>query len=458
MRRGPINAIAPGALLHVQDQLTGVKLLVDTGAAFSVLPHNSGSAPTGPALRGPNGVNIPCWGEFKTVLVLNGKHFPWVFLRAAVDFAILGVDFLSHFNLLVDAAAGRLLDTRGLSVPCLRGLPTMATLRAAPPLPSVAAANSPRSSTGESTVTSGGDLAAPPPHPPTSLEEILCRYRSVLNAEGRLPPSTHGVEHHIVTSGRPVTAKFRRLDDSKLAAAKAEFAAMEKEGIVRRSSSCWSSPLHMVAKGDGTWRPCGDYRLLNLATEADCYPLPNMTDLSSRVVGCTVFSKLDLKKGYLQIPVRTEDIPKTALTTPFGLFEFLRMPFGLKNAGMTFQRFMDQVLNGLPACSAYLDDILVASTNHKQHLMDLQAVFSRLHQHGLVLNKAKCEFAKATVDFLGHKLTSDGVAPLQSNVRALMDFPQPSTVKELQGLLGLVNFYRRFISSAARVLLPLTNA
>ncbi len=344
MRRGPINAIAPGALLHVRDQSTGVTLLVDTGAAFSVLPYRSSSAPTGPALRGPNGVDIPCWGEFKTILTLNGHLFPWVFLRAAVNFAILGIDFLSNFNLLVDAAAGRLIDTRGRSVPCSCGLPSMTAVQAVAP-PSLQAAQSPRSSEGEkvkvpsgSLVASGGDMAASPP--PSSLAELLRHFDTVLNAEGRLPPSTHGVEHHIVTAGRPVTAKFRRIDDSKLEAAKAEFASMEREGIVRRSASCWSSPLHMVLKSDGTWRPCGDYRLLNLATEADCYPLPNMTDLSSRVVGCKVFSKLDLKKGYLQIPVRPEDVPKTALTTPFGLFEFLRMPFGLKNAGMTFQRFM----------------------------------------------------------------------------------------------------------------------
>jgi hypothetical protein len=146
-----------------------------------------------------------------------------------------------------------------------------------------------------------------------------------------------------------------------LAAAKAEFQAMLDEGVIRRSSSQWSSPLHMVRKKDGSWRPCGDYCHLNLQTIEDRYPLPNMADLAARLAGCTIFSKLDLKKGYLQVPVTTSDVPKTAIITPFGLFEFVRMPFGLKNAGMTFQRLMDTLLGGLPFAFVYWDDILVAS-------------------------------------------------------------------------------------------------
>ena len=122
-----------------------------------------------------------------------------------------------------------------------------------------------------------------------------------------------GMEHHLETEGWPVTAKFCRLDPSKLAAAKAEFDQMERDGIVRRSSSAWSSPLHMVRKADGSWRPCGDFRRLNLATAVDRYPLPNMDDLTARLEGCRVFSKLDLKKGYYQVPMRAEDVHKTAV-------------------------------------------------------------------------------------------------------------------------------------------------
>jgi hypothetical protein len=123
------------------------------------------------------------------------------------------------------------------------------------------------------------------------------------------------VEHFIVTTGPPVASKFCHLDPEKLAAAKADFDKMEAEGIIRRSTSPWSSPLHLVMKEDGTWRPCGDFRRLNLVTVPDVYPLPNMLDFAAKMSGCMVFSKIDLQNGYHQIPMHEADIPKTAITT-----------------------------------------------------------------------------------------------------------------------------------------------
>jgi hypothetical protein len=230
-----------------------------------------------------------------------------------------------------------------------------------------------------------------------------------------------------MTEGRPVTSKFCRLDAAKLAAVKAEFQKMLDSGVIRRSDSCWASPLHMVRKKDGGWRPCGDFRRLNVITTDDKYPLPNMGDLSSRLDGCTIFTKLDLQKGYFQVPVAEEDIKKTAIITPFGLYEFTRMPFGLKNAGMSFQRLMDRLFLDLPFIFVYLDDMLIASKSAEEHKQHLRAALQRLQENGLILNTEKCVWAQQLLEFLGHTVSAAGISPLPSRVQAIKDSPPPLT-------------------------------
>jgi hypothetical protein len=157
-----------------------------------------------------------------------------------------------------------------------------------------------------------------------------------------------------------------------------------------------------------------------------------MMDFSVKAEGCSVFSKIDLRKGYFQIPMHAADIEKTAITTPFGLFEFTRMPFGLRNAGCTFQRLMDRALSGLQHSFWYLDDIIVASRDAAAHRRHLCEMFDRLLKFGLVVNEEKCVFAVASVDFLGHTVSVRGIKPMASHAAALLQHPLPPTIKHLQ--------------------------
>jgi len=214
----------------------------------------------------------------------------------------------------------------------------------------------------------------------------------------------------------------------------------------------------MVPKPNGSWRPCGDYRRLNLQTVRDRYPLPNIQDFNARLHGCNYFSKIDLVKAYNQIPMSAEDVQKTAIITPFGLFEFLYMPYGLLNAAQSFQRLMDKSFRKFSWLFTYLDDHLVASRTEEDHRRHLQLLFETLAENGFIINSDKCVFAVSSLEFLGHSVSVDGLVPLPKHVEAIQNFPPPQDVKQLQRFLGLVNFYRRFVPKAAATLKPLTDA
>jgi hypothetical protein len=232
-------------------------------------------------------------------VTVNGNSLQFPFLLADVRFPILGIDFLRHYELVVDVCAERLLPRTALAQPV------------------------------------GGNVfavqqqACKPAAGISEWDSILAEYPGVSQPFSVVTKPAHGMEHVIETSERPTRAKFRRRDPVRLAAAKQEFQKMLNAGVVRRSSSCWSSPLHMVKKKSGGWRPCRDFRHLNAATAEDKYPLPNMGDLSARLDSCKIFSKLDLQKGYYQVPVAATDAHKTAVITPFGLFEFTHIMYSI---------------------------------------------------------------------------------------------------------------------------------
>ena len=176
-----------------------------------------------------------------------------------------------------------------------------------------------------------------------------------------------------------------------------------------------------------------------------------------RLNGCCTFSKIDLRKGFWRIPMSKDDIAKTAVITPYDLYEFLVMAFGLRNVGSSFQCMMDCIIHGFPFVFCYLDDLRVASWSPQEHITHLCILFQPLREFGLVINLEKCTFNVSEIEFLGHTVSARGALLLHSNLEAVQKFPEPAINKEMQVFLGMVNFYGRFIPNAAHTLLPLTD-
>jgi len=233
---------------------------------------------------------------------------------------------------------------------------------------------------------------------------------------------------------------------------------MLESGIIRPSTSPWASPVCLAKKQDGTYRFCIDYRKLNAVTVSDAYPTPNVQDALDSLRGARYFATVDLLSGYWQLGMTERAIRCSAFCTKRGLFEFVRMPFGLKNAPSTFCRAMSTVLRDLlwDICLFYLDDVIIYARTQEELLERLDNVLSRLEEHGFKVKPSKCCLFRQHIQFLGHMVSANGIEPSPDKLQAIRDWPIPHCLREVRAFYGTASYYRRFVCNFAKTAEPLT--
>ena len=227
-------------------------------------------------------------------------------------------------------------------------------------------------------------------------------------------------------------------------------------GVIRNSHSSWSAPIIVVPKGDGGKHLVIDYGALNKVTRKFVWPMPKVEDIFSQRNGAKYFSTLDLRAGYHHIGLTTDSIPKTAFTSPFGKYEYVKVPFRLAQALAYFQELMTGVLKDLPFAMAYLDNIIIYSSTPEEHFEHIRTVFEKLCDAKLSMKLSKCHFFTKEIQYLGHILGTEGIKPVPAKTEAIRAMHPPVNPKQVRAFLGLVGYYRKFIKNFAKIAKPLT--
>lgn len=298
-----------------------------------------------------------------------------------------------------------------------------------------------------------------------TIRNLCLEFRDIFHCEDIPLSFTNAIKHKIkLTDETPIFAKSYRYPEVHREEVKTQISKLLDQKIIRDSNSPFSAPIWIVPKkadasGRQKYRLVIDYRKLNQKSVDDKFPLPNITDILDKLGKAQYFTTLDLANGFHQIEMEEQDIAKTAFSTDTGHYEYLRMPFGLKNAPATFQRVMNNILRGLQneTCFVYLDDIIICSTSLQEHVEKLRKVFIRLRDAKFKIQLDKSEFLQPEVQYLGHIVTKDGIKPNPDKISAVKNFPLPKTQKDIKSFLGLIGYYRRFIKDFAKITKPMTS-
>ena len=316
-----------------------------------------------------------------------------------------------------------------------------------------------------------GPLSASPDRPdePGPADEaqsialpLLHSFADVFPADlpEELPPR-RDVDHRIELEPgtTPPSRPTYRLSPTELDELKKQLADLTKHGFIQPSKSPFGAPVLFVKKKEGELRMCVDYRALNKITVKNRYPLPRIDELMDRLHGAKYFSKIDLRSGYHQVRIHPDDVAKTAFRTRYGHYEFLVLPFGLTNAPATFMHLMQQIFREHldNFVIVFLDDILIYSKTLQEHTQHVTAVLELLRKNKLYAKKSKCEFFKDRVSFLGHVVSASGVSMEASKIKAVEDWPVPTSVHDIRSFLGLAGYYRRFVRGFSSIAAPLSD-